>query len=129
MPESDPNKVLLVEDEFLIAMTAEDVLCEAGLDVVGVATTYDEAVALSESMRPDLVLMDIRLASARDGIEAAIEIKQQLGIPSVFTSANHDEETVLRAAPAEPVGWLPKPYTPEALVQVARAELKKLGSA
>jgi len=121
-----PNRVLIVEDEFLIAMTAEDSLCDAGIEVIGVAATCEEAIALAEQM-PDLVLMDIRLASARDGIEAAIEIRRRFGIPSLFTSANHDDATMNRAEPAEPQGWLPKPYSPEALVCATRAALEKSG--
>ena len=117
------NRVLIVEDEFLIAADAEDALREAGLEVVGIAATFEEAVALGERMLPDLVLMDIRLASPRDGIEAATEIRRRFGIPSLFTSANHDEATRLRAEPAKPVGWLPKPYMPEALVSATRAAL------
>ena len=117
--------MLIVEDEFLIAMSAEDVLCDAGLEVVGVAATFDEAIALGERMLPDIVLMDIRLASPRDGIEAATELRRRFGIPSLFTSANHDEVTMMRAEPAEPIGWLPKPYSPEALVSTTRAALEK----
>lgn len=122
-----PNRVLIVEDEFLIAMLAEDALCDAGLEVVGVAATFEEAVALGERMRPDLVLMDIRLASTRDGIEAATEIRRRFGIPSLFTSANHDEATMMRAEPAKPIGWLLKPYSPEALVSATRAALDEPG--
>lgn len=113
-----------MEDEFLIAMMAEDALCDAGIEVVGVAATCEEAIALAEQM-PDLVLMDIRLASPRDGIEAAIEIRRRFGIPSLFTSANHDEATMRRAEPAEPHGWLPKPYSLEALVSATRTALEK----
>ncbi len=119
------KRVLIVEDEFLIAVDAEDVLRNAGIDVVGIAATFEEAVDLGERMRPDLVLMDIHLASPKDGIEAADEIRRRFGIPSLFTSANHDEATMNRAKPADPVAWLPKPYTPEALVRATRAALEK----
>jgi len=122
-----PNRVLIVEDEFLIALDAEDALRDAGLDVVGIAATFEDAVDFGERMRPDLVLMDIRLASPKDGIEAAVEIRRRFGIPSMFTSANHDEATMKRAEPADPVAWLPKPYTPEALVKATRAALEELG--
>ena len=117
--------MLIVEDEFLVAMDAENALRDAGLEVVGVAATFEEAVDLGERMLPDVVLMDIRLASARDGVEAAIEMRRRFGIPSLFTSANHDEATMTRAEPARPVAWLPKPYTPEALVRATRAALEK----
>ncbi len=117
-------RVLIVEDEFLVALTAEDALRDAGLEVVGVAATFEEAVALAGRLLPDLALMDIRLASARDGVEAAAELRLRFGIASLFTSANHDAATMRRAAPAQPAGWLPKPYTPEALVKATRAALQ-----
>lgn len=92
-----------------------------GFEVVGVAATFDQAVSIAERELPDLVLMDIRLASARDGVEAAIEIRRRFGLASLFTSANQDPENIARARTAGPAGWLPKPYTIERLVEAVRA--------
>jgi CheY-like chemotaxis protein len=117
-------RILVVEDEFLIALTVEDVLAAAGYDVVGIAATYEEAVALAERTRPELVLMDIRLASSRDGIEAAIAIRERFDIPALFVSANLDPENRGRAAPAAPAGWLSKPYSPEKLRAAVAAALR-----
>lgn len=122
-PQSDsnaPKRILIVEDEFLIALTAEEALLAEGFEVVGVAATYEQALSIAERERPDLVLMDIRLASVRDGVEAAIEIRRRFGLASLFTSANQDPENVARAQPAEPAGWLPKPYAIEKLVEAVR---------
>jgi two-component system, response regulator PdtaR len=122
--QADPlprKRILIVEDEFLIAWTAEEALVSEGFEVVGVAATFEEAIGLAERERPDLVLMDIRLASARDGVEAAIEIRRRFGLASLFTSANQDPENVARAQAAEPAGWLPKPYAIESLVEAVRA--------
>src|SRR5262245_27672204 len=66
-----PVRVLVVEDDFLIAMQTEVALTSAGFEVVGPATTAEEAVALASEAQPTLVVMDIRLASTRDGIDAA----------------------------------------------------------
>lgn len=121
---TDPTprkRILIVEDEFLIALSAEEALVSEGFEVVGVAATFEVAVGLAESERPDLVLMDIRLASALDGVEAAIEIRRRFGLASLFTSANQDPENVARAQAADPVGWLPKPYAIESLVEAVRA--------
>lgn len=122
-------RLLIVEDEFLIALTAEEALRDEGFQVVGVAATYDEAVALAGETRPDLVLMDIKLASRRDGIEAAIEIRERFDIPILFTSANQDAHNVERARPAKPVGWIPKPYAIERLVQAVTEILCSPGAA
>ncbi|MBB4051321.1 DNA-binding NarL/FixJ family response regulator [Devosia subaequoris] len=111
-----PKRILIVEDEFLIALSAEEALLAEGFDVVGVAATFEQALSIAERERPDLVLMDIRLASSRDGVDTAIEIRRRFGLASLFTSANQDPENVARAQVAEPVGWLPKPYNIESLI-------------
>ena len=114
-------RVLIVEDEFLIAWNAESVLQDAGIEVAGIATSFETAISLAEQTRPDLVLMDIVLASERDGVDAAIEFRKRLGTPCLFTSANHDADNRTRANAADPAGWLPKPYASDRLVQPIRA--------
>lgn len=111
-----PQRLLIVEDEFLIALALEEALEGAGYETVGICSSYEEAVELAGAARPDVVLMDIRLASKRDGIDAAIEIKKNFGIASVFMSGNLDQQNVARAREAEPIGWLPKPYPMEQLL-------------
>lgn len=120
------HRILIVEDEFLIALALEDTLVAAGHAVVGIAATFDQALALAGETRPALVLMDIRLASERDGIDAAIEIQRTFGIRSLFTSANIDPDNVQRAKAASPVGWVPKPYSPEVLAEAVDQALGSL---
>jgi two-component system, response regulator PdtaR len=108
--------VLIVEDDFLIGMQTEIALAEAGFDVVGVATTAEEAVALARQHRPSLAVMDIRLAGRRDGIDAAGELFRELGIRCVFATAHDDQRTRALAKPFAPLGWLAKPYTMASLV-------------
>lgn len=110
-------RVLIVEDEYLIAWAAEMCLEDAGHEVTGIADSFETAVRLAEDTRPDLVLMDIVLTSERDGVDAALAIRERFGIASLFTSANQDHDNMTRASAADPVGWLPKPYAPERLVQ------------
>jgi two-component system, response regulator PdtaR len=106
------GRVLIVEDEFFVAMDAEDSLTAAGFTVIGIAATADAAVALAAAQSPDIVLMDIRLVGARDGIDAAAEIRTRFGIPAVFATAHSDAATRHRAElAAAPVGWLSKPYS------------------
>ena len=64
--------------------------------------------------------MDIVLSSNRDGVDAAIEIRERFGIGSLFTSGNQDAENMNRAKAADPAGWLPKPYATERLIQAVR---------
>jgi two-component system, response regulator PdtaR len=120
-------RILIVEDNLLASWEMEEELLSAGYDVVGVATSAQEAIALAGTKRPHLVVMDIRLEGTVDGVEAAIEIFKSSGIRSIFASAYHDPETRQRAELSSPLGWLPKPYMMGALVEAVRAALRKLG--
>lgn len=118
--------ILLVEDDFLVGMEVETGLEEAGYEVAGIAATAEEAVALAESRRPALVVMDIRLASDRDGIDAALEIYRSLGIRSLFASAHVDSRVRARAEAARPLGWVAKPYRVETLLSAVGAALDEV---
>jgi len=107
----DHFRILIAEDDFLIAFDLETALTNAGFNVVGVAASADEAVALAASHAPSIVIMDIRLTGARDGIDAALELFREHGIRCVFASAHSDDDTRRRAAPAKPLGWIEKPYS------------------
>lgn len=122
-----PIRILLVEDEFLIAMSIEGDLRDSGYDVVGIARSADTAAELSRSERPDLVLMDIRLVGKRDGIDAALEIYETTGIRCIFATAHCDTETIARARPAAPLGWLHKPYGRDSLLSTVEESLRILG--
>lgn len=120
------GRVLIVEDEYFVALNAEDALSDAGFTVIGLAATAEEAARLAEAGRPDLVLMDIRLAGLRDGIAAAADIRQRFGISSLFATAHSDAATKARGdEAASPLGWLTKPYTREEVtLAVANAMTK-----
>src|SRR4051812_10670015 len=104
-------RILIVEDDFLVATQMEMALAEAGFEIVGVAATAEEAIALARQHRPVLGVMDIHLASKRDGVEAALELFEHQKVRCIFATAHHDEDTRKRAGPAAPLGWLAKPYT------------------
>ncbi|ANW02072.1 regulator [Bradyrhizobium icense] len=121
-----PPRVLVVEDDFLIALQTEVALTAAGFEVVGPATTAEEAVALASDAQPTLAVMDIRLASTRDGIDAARELYQDFAIRCIFATAHDDVRTRGRAEPYAPLGWLPKPYTMASLVSAVVEALAQL---
>jgi len=115
-------RILVVEDDSLLAMMVVETLTENGYQVVGTASNHQDAVALTVSERPDLVIMDVRLAKGTDGVSAATDIFLTTGIAVLFASSHFDSATVERAQSAQPVGWLPKPYTVEQLLEaVAKA--------
>ena len=122
------GRILIVEDEFFIAVVNGDALVDAGHRLVGITATAEEAIAIARAERPDLVLMDIRLAGKRDGVDAAIEIFRTLGIRSIFTTANADAGTRARAEPARPLAWLPKPFSVGKLVAVVEDALAQTGT-
>jgi DNA-binding NarL/FixJ family response regulator len=119
-------RILIVEDDFLVAADVEAALLDAGFEVIGIAETAGSALALVAAEKPSLVLMDIRLAGARDGIDTAIEIYRKHGIRSLFASAHSDELARARAQAAQPLGWLQKPYSMGRLVDAVAQALSDL---
>jgi len=102
-------KVLIVEDEFFIALDNQEQVENLGHTVVGIAISADQAVSMAEREKPDVVLMDIRLDGEADGIDAAAEIRDRLDIASIFVTANTDPATLQRARQTRPFGILHKP--------------------
>jgi len=119
-------RILIVEDEAIPAMLLEEMVEDLGFIICGKAVSGPGAVMAAEDYRPDLILMDIRLAQGTDGIEAAVEIRQRLGIPSLFMSAFSDKGTMVRAEAARPVGFVGKPYDETRLRIALDAALKTL---
>jgi two-component system, response regulator PdtaR len=124
---SEPVRILVVEDDFLIGTLIETALIEAGFALVAVALSAEEAIAAAAAERPALAIMDIRLAGQRDGIDAAIELFRDYGIRCIFATAYQDEAAQRRAQPAAPLAWLRKPYTMATLVETVRRGLQELG--
>jgi CheY-like chemotaxis protein len=108
-------RVLIVEDEFFISLDLQNLLRTLGHVVVGIAVSGDEAVRIAGREQPDVALMDIRLIGNRDGIDAAAEILQRFGVPSIFVTANTDLGTRARAQATQPAGFLEKPVTRDRL--------------
>ena len=104
------TRILVVEDETIVAMDVKDRLTELGYEVAGVADRGAEALELAASTRPDLVLMDIRLKGEMDGITAAEEIRQRWRIPVIYLTAFSEDGTLQRAKLTEPFGYIIKPF-------------------
>ncbi|MHC1743633.1 MAG: response regulator [Syntrophobacteraceae bacterium] len=105
-----PTRILIVEDEVIVALDIQDRLADLGYAVAGVADRGKEALELAAATRPDLVLMDIRLKGEMDGITAAEEIRQRWRIPVIFLTAFSEDSTLQRAKLSEPFGYLIKPF-------------------
>jgi DNA-binding NarL/FixJ family response regulator/two-component sensor histidine kinase len=104
------GRILIVEDEFVVAEDLAGMLERLGYEVAGRAAEGGKAIAIACELRPDLVLMDIRLRGLMDGVEATEKIRQTCDIPVVFLTAHSDSRTLERAQMTEPFGYILKPF-------------------
>lgn len=104
------TRILVVEDESIVALDIQQRLQRMGYQVVGVAATGEAAIRQAEQARPDLVLMDIKLRGEMDGIEAADTIRNRFHLPVIFLTAFADDTTLQRAAVTEAFGYILKPF-------------------
>lgn len=123
-------KVIIVEDEYTIALDTEMKLSAQGFQVLGIATDFASLMELIAEDTPDVILMDINLGEGGNGIEIAKKLKKIISVPIVFLSAYSNPEVVSAALETEPFGYLVKPYKIEDLVitmQLAKTQwLSKL---
>jgi len=103
-------RILIVEDEIIVARDLEQQITHLGYAVVGIAGRGDDAIGLAKEKRPDLVLMDIHLQGPIDGIQAADEIRRIGSAAIVYLTAHADESTLARACVTEPFGYILKPF-------------------
>ncbi|HWD18462.1 MAG TPA: response regulator [Verrucomicrobiae bacterium] len=108
-------RILVVEDEAIVAADIQDHLNNFGYEVVGVTHSGEEAVTLAQAAKPDLVLMDIILSGPMDGTEAAKIIRESLRLPVVFLTANSDDATMGKARSTDPFGYVLKPFEDRSL--------------
>jgi CheY-like chemotaxis protein len=118
-------KVLIVEDDRLIAHIEQWRLSKLGYDVCGSAGTGIEALNCVAKMRPDIILMDISLEGEMDGIETARQIKKDFNIPVIFVSAHVDGATIERARAIHPEGFIQKPFNDDDLRVAIELGIKK----
>ncbi len=125
------TRILIVEDEQIVADDLRETLDILGYEVAGLAISGEEAIAKVAATCPHLVLMDIRLEGAMDGIEASHIIQTDFQLPVIYLTANADRATLERVKQSEPFGYLMKPFSEKSLattieIAIARhqAELK-----
>jgi PAS domain S-box-containing protein len=104
------ERILIVEDEFIVAEDIRASLEDSGYEVIGPASTAKEAIRFATEQHPDLILMDIVLAGDKNGIDVAEKVKNELDIPVIFLTAFSDDKMIERAKAAEPYGYLIKPF-------------------
>jgi len=104
------KKILIVEDEIIIAEDLQRKLKSMEYDIIGIASSGEEAIKKIKENNPDLILMDIVIHGMMDGIETAAQIHSLFDIPVVYLTAYADEKTLQRAKITEPFGYLIKPF-------------------
>lgn len=104
------NKIMVVDDEVIINMQLQERLVSMKYDVVGSASSGEEAVDMAGRVKPDIILMDIVMPGKIDGIDASEIIKKELGIPVIFLTAYADDNFIKRAKNVQPFGYILKPF-------------------
>lgn len=119
------TRILLVEDEKLVARDEQQMLETLGYEVVDIASTGNEAVEKALSLKTDLILMDIRLKGEMDGIDAAGKILEQSSVPIIYLTGHSDDETLKRARRTQPYGFITKPFETKLLRSAIETALYK----
>jgi len=118
-------KVLIVEDDAVIASIEKWRLLKLGYELCGSAENGADALSSVEKMKPDIVLMDIALKGEIDGIETAGRIKKEYNIPVIFVSSNTDDATLSRVKAVRPDGFIIKPFDDDDLRIAIELGIKK----
>ncbi len=126
----DSARILIVEDERIIALDLKEQLRRFGCEVVGIHPDAESAITAVQELRPDLVLMDIMIQGPVDGIEAARLLRDTTHVPVVFLTAYSDDATLARAKAADPHGYVLKPFKERELysaidIALHKAEVEK----
>lgn len=119
------ERILIVEDEGVAALSLEAKLRDLGYEPAGIAFSAAEALRMSLELTPDLILMDIKLSGEEDGIDAALRIRQRAEIPIIYVTAFSDDLTLARAKNTSPFGYLVKPLREELIKCTVEMALEK----
>lgn len=119
------QKILIVEDESILALDLEDILTQAGYQVIGTAIDATETMGLLSQELPNLVLLDVLIGGAIDGIDLAEEIWEQYRLPMIFITASLDETTLQRIETSPAHGFIPKPFMVEHLLLTIKTLLEE----
>ena len=120
------TKILVVEDDMIIAADISMQLNSLGYEVTGIIPRGEDALRSIESTRPDIVIMDITLKGKQDGIETAIIILDTYQLPVIFLTANSDDATFKKAKTAKPYAFITKPFRKSDLQRALELTLERL---
>ena len=127
-PHAKP-KILMVEDDMIIAADISMQLSKLGYDIIGISTHAEDALKVLETNRPDIILMDIILSGKMNGIDAALLILERHQIPVIFLTSNTDDATFSRALAAKPFAFIAKPFQAFDLERTLQMTLQRIAAA
>ncbi|GLR17457.1 LytR/AlgR family response regulator transcription factor [Portibacter lacus] len=126
MEIAKPNKIMIVEDEMLIAADISIELTTEGYEVVGIFTKAEDALKALEESTPEIILMDIVLSGEMNGITAAIEIFKLYKTPVIFLTSSADDATFRKAKEAKPYAFISKPFRKDDLLRAIEITLERM---
>lgn len=124
--KNDSIKILIVEDEIILAKDIEMTLAQNNFFDVKIATNYQKALLAIEETTPDLILCDINLQGSKDGIALIEEINREKTIPFIFITAYSDSGTITRIQKVGPDAYITKPFTEKQLISAIHGAIIKL---
>lgn len=125
MARTHHGRILIVEDQGIVATDIEGCLEDSGFEVTAIATSMADAIREVSKSRPDLVLMDIRIQGEADGIDAADRLRRDFGLPIIYLTAHDDQDTLARAKRTEPMAFILKPFKPAELTSAVEIALNR----
>ena len=126
IPDKNPQKILMVEDDMIIAADISMQLTKLGYQVVGINISGEDALNMVANNRPDLILMDIVLSGKINGIETAKIILEQFQIPVIFLTSNSDDATFQKALLAKPYAFISKPFQKAELARTLKLTFQRI---
>lgn len=126
MTADKPAKIMMVEDDMIIAADISMQLTKLGYEVTGINTQGEDALKMLEGNRPDIILMDIVLSGKMNGIETAQVILEKFQIPVIFLTSNSDDATFQKAIKAKPYAFISKPFQKADLERTIKLALQRI---
>jgi len=121
-------KILIVEDEMIIAADVSMQLTKLGYEIIGMCTRGEDAISFIETNPPDIVLMDIILKGELNGIDTAHIIQESFKVPLVFLTSNHDDATFQKALETKPYAFISKPFQKSELERALKLITNRISS-
>jgi DNA-binding NarL/FixJ family response regulator len=121
--DSQKTKILIVEDDGIIAEDLNSLLCEKGYSVIGVAHSGVEALDMLETRKPEFAVLDINLGSGMTGLDVAKVVHEKHGIPYIFLTSFDDDDTLVQAQNFGPYGYIVKPYQERTLLTTIKTAI------